>query len=51
MIITIRHQIERTNHKFDVKDPNNLASIEVWAICHEINVKAILVNGKYYETK
>jgi hypothetical protein len=51
MTITIRHQIENTVHKFDVKDPDNLASIEVWAICYEMNVKAILVNGKYYETK
>lgn len=50
MIITIKHQIENTIHKFDVKDPDSLASIEVWAICFEMNVKAILVNGKYYET-
>jgi hypothetical protein len=51
MIITIRHQIEYTIHKFHVKDPDNLALIEVWSICYEMNVKAILVNGKYYETK
>ncbi len=51
MIITIRHQIENTIHKFDVQDPDKLTSIEVGAICHEMNVKAILVNGRYYETK
>ena len=51
MIITIRHQTENTIHKFEVSDPDNLASIEVWAICFEMNVKTILVNGKYYETK
>ena len=51
MSITIKHQIEKTIHRFDVKDPDNLASIEVWTICTEMNVKAILVNGKYYETK
>ena len=51
MIITIKHQIENTVHRFDVKDPDNLGSAEVWAICSEMNVKAILVNGKYYETK
>ena len=51
MIITIQHQLEKTYHSFDVKDPDKLASIEVWAICFEMNVKGILVNGKYYETK
>lgn len=51
MIITIQHQIEKTFHTFDVKDPDNLTSIEVWAICSEMNVKGILVNGRYYETK
>ena len=50
MIITIRHQTENSIYKFDVKDPDSLASIEVLAICFEMNVKAILVNGKYYET-
>jgi hypothetical protein len=49
MIITIRHQTENTIHKFDVKDAAKLAPIEVWAICSEMNVKAIFVNGKYYE--
>ncbi len=51
MTITIRHQTENTFHKFDVIDPNNLALIEVLAICYEMNVKAIFVNGKYYQTK
>ena len=51
MIITIKHQIENTIHKFEVKNPDSLASIEVWAICVEMNVKAIMINGKYYETK
>ena len=51
MIITIKHQTENTIHKFEVKDADSLASIEVWAICVEMNVKAIMINGKYYETK
>ena len=51
MIISIKHQTENTIHKFQVKDPDNLASIEVWTICFEMNVKAILVNGKYYKAK
>ena len=48
MTITIKHQTENTIHKFDVKDPDHLASLEVWAICHEMNLTAILVNGKYF---
>ena len=49
MEINIQHQTEKTSHTFSVVDPNNLTSIEVWTICSEMNVKAILVNGKYYE--
>lgn len=49
MIITIRHQTENTIHKFDVKNPDNLTSIEIFAICHEMNVNAILVNERYYQ--
>jgi len=49
MEITIKHQSEFTNHTFDVVDPNRLASVEVWAICNEMNVQAILVSGKYYD--
>ena len=51
MKITIKHQTEYTNHTFDVVDPNKLSAIEVWTICTEMNVRAILVNGKYYEVK
>ena len=49
MEITIQHQEEKTYHTFSVVDPNKLTSNEVRAICTEMNVKAILVNGKYYE--
>ena len=51
MIIAIQHQTEKTTHKFKVANPDKLTSIEVWAICFEMNVTAILVNGKYYGTK
>ena len=51
MNITIQHQSEKTYHTFSVVDPNKLTAIEVWAICTEMNVKAILVNGNYYECK
>ncbi len=51
MKITIQHQTEKTYHTFCVVDPNKLIPVEVWAICSEMNVTAILVNGKYYEYK
>ena len=51
MEIAIKHQTEYTNHTFDVVDPNKLTSIEVRMICVEMNVQAVLVNGKYYECK
>ena len=51
MTITIQHQTEKTYHTFRVVNPDNLTGIEVWAICTEMNVTAILVNGKYYGTK
>ena len=51
MEITIQHQSEKTYHTFCVVDPNKLTGIEVWAICSEMNVTAILVNGNYYECK
>ena len=50
MEIKIKHQTEYTNHTFDVVDPKNLTSLEVRMICAEMNVQAILVNGKYYES-
>ena len=49
MKITIQHQEEKTYHTFDVVDASNLKPVEVWAICNEMSVRAILVNGKYYE--
>jgi len=49
MEISIQHQSEKTIHTFSVGDSNKLTAIEVWEICTEMNVKAILVNGKYYE--
>ena len=51
MEITIKHQSEHTNHTFEVVDPNKLTSAEVKIICTEMNVKAVLVNGRYYECK
>jgi len=50
MEITIQHQIEKTYHTFEVKDPDNLTAKEVGKISWEMNVVAILLNGKYYES-
>jgi hypothetical protein len=49
MEIEIQHQTERTIHTFSVVDPDSLTSAEVETIFAEMNVQAILVNGKYYE--
>lgn len=51
MEITIKHQSEYTNHTFDIVDPNKLTATELKMICLEMNVLAVLVNGKYYECK
>ena len=51
MEISIQHQSENTYHTFAVVDADKLTPVEVWAICSEMNVKAILVNGNYYECK
>ena len=51
MKITIQHQSEKTYHTFSVVDPDKLTPFEVMRICEIMNVKAIFVNGKYYENK
>ncbi len=51
MTITIKHQTEFTTHTFYVMNPNKLQPVEVWTICREMNVIAILVNGKYYQVQ
>jgi len=48
MEIKIKHQEEKTEHSFKVKDADSLTSAEVKRICIKMGVKAILVNGKYY---
>ncbi len=49
--ITIQHQQEKTNHSFEVVNPDKLTRTEVATICNEMRVPAILINGKYYENK
>jgi hypothetical protein len=49
MIIEITHQEDKKNYKFKVINDSKLTPLEVKEICSSMNVKAILVNGKYYE--
>ena len=49
MQIKIKHQEDKTEYTFNVKNADKLSSDEVYRICIKMNVKAILVNGKYYE--
>ena len=51
MEINIQRQSEKTYHTFAVVDADKLTPVEVWAICTEMNVTAILVNGNYYQCK
>ena len=46
--IEITHQIEKTIHRFRVKDPNKLTTSEVDRIKKKLGVSALLINGKYY---
>lgn len=48
--ITITHQTERTQHHYTVKNPDSLTRAEVNNICQDMYVRAILVNGKFYES-
>lgn len=48
MQIKIKHQEDKTDYCFRVKDADNLTSAEVKRICLKMVVKALLVNGKYY---
>jgi hypothetical protein len=51
MIIKITHQEDKSVHEFEVIDDNNLTKKEVSSICNSMTVKAIFVNGTYYEKK
>ena len=49
MQIKIQHQEDKIYYTFKVKDANKLTSAEVNWICIKMGVKALFVNGKYYE--
>lgn len=46
--IKIKHQEDRKDYSFRVKDADRLSSTEVKRICKKMGVKALLVNGRYY---
>lgn len=48
MQIKIKHQEDKTEYSFKVKDADKLTSAEVKIICLKMQVIALLVNGKYY---
>ena len=51
MQIKIQHQEDKIYYTFNVKDVYKLTSAEVNSICIKMGVKALFVNGKYYENK
>ena len=46
--ITITHQLDKTIHTFSVTNPDSITKEEVSKICEEMNVTALLINGRYY---
>ncbi len=48
MEIKIKHQEDKTEYSFKVKDADKLTSAEVKRLCIKMGVKALLVNGKHY---
>jgi hypothetical protein len=48
MQIKTTHQEDRKEYSFIVKDADNLTSAEVNQICTKMGVKALFVNGKFY---
>lgn len=51
MQINIKHQEDKTEYSFRVKDADNLTSAEVNRICAKMGIKALLINGKYYSNQ
>lgn len=49
MEIKIQHQEDKAYYTFRVKNADKLTSVEVNRICIKMGVKALFVNGKYYE--
>ena len=47
--ITITHQLEKTQHHFEVENPNKLTSSEIDMIKNEMGVEMVFVNGRLYK--
>jgi hypothetical protein len=49
MTLTITSKEDNEVYQFEVFNTSNLSRKEVQYICKEMNVKAIFVEGKFYE--
>jgi hypothetical protein len=47
--ITITHNLEKTQHHFEVENPDKLSSSEVDIIKNEMGVEMVFVNGRLYK--
>ena len=47
--ISITHQLEKTQHHFEVVNPDKLTFSEVDKIKEEMGVEMVFVNGKLYK--
>lgn len=47
--ITITHNLEKTQHHFEVENPDKLTNSEVDNIKEEMGVEMVFVNGRLYK--
>lgn len=47
--ITITHQVDKTQHHFEVENPDKLTSSEVERIKKVMGVEMVFVNGRLYK--
>jgi hypothetical protein len=47
--ISITHNLEKTQHHFEVENPDKLNSSEVDNIKEEMGVEMVFVNGRLYK--
>lgn len=47
--ISITHNLEKTQHHFEVENPDKLNFLEVDMIKNEMGVEMVFVNGRLYK--
>ena len=47
--ITITHNLDKTQHHFEVENPDKLTFLEVDFIKEEMGVEMVFVNGRLYK--